>query len=123
MCMPGGRHLSTPTINSTAAAIDATSMNDRPSNQMSVPMPDCAVSVLRGGYMNQPPDGATPNRIDPHTKQPPMKKLQKPNADRRGNGRSRAPITAGISRIATASKIGTANRKIIAVPWSVKAWL
>ena len=36
--MPGGRHLSTPTISSTAAAIAATSMNEKPSSQMSAPM-------------------------------------------------------------------------------------
>ena len=39
MRMPGGRHLSVPTIISTAAAIAATSMNEKPSSQMSGPMP------------------------------------------------------------------------------------
>ncbi len=55
--MPGGRHLRTPTISSTAAAIEATSMKQRPSSQMSAPMPDCSTSVVSGGYMNQPPLG------------------------------------------------------------------
>ena len=36
--MPGARHFNTPTINSTAAAIAATSMNEKPSSQMSAPM-------------------------------------------------------------------------------------
>jgi len=39
MRMPGGRVFSTPTISSTAAAIDATSMNDNPSSQISAPRP------------------------------------------------------------------------------------
>ena len=39
MRIPGGRHLRMPTISSTAAAMAATSMNDRPSSQMSAPMP------------------------------------------------------------------------------------
>lgn len=37
--IPGGRHLSVPTINSTAAAMAAISMNEKPSNQMSAPIP------------------------------------------------------------------------------------
>ncbi|EAR50175.1 DNA polymerase III subunit chi, partial [Oceanicola granulosus HTCC2516] len=31
--IPGGRHLSVPTISSTAAAMEAISMNDSPSSQ------------------------------------------------------------------------------------------
>ncbi len=74
--MPGGRHLSTPTISSTAAAIEATSMKDRPSSQMSAPMPDWRMSVVSGGYMNQPPCGAASKKIEPHTKMPPSRKHQ-----------------------------------------------
>ena len=54
MRMPGGRHFSMPTMSSTAAAIEATSMKERPSSQMSAPMPENSLSVASGGYMNQP---------------------------------------------------------------------
>ena len=37
--IPGGRHFNVPTINSTAAAIAAISMNENPSSHMSAPMP------------------------------------------------------------------------------------
>ena len=122
--IPGGRHFSVPTISSTAAAIEATSMNDRPSSQMSGPRPGVNFSsVVRGGYMNQPEAGAAPKKIEPLTKTPPIRKHQKPKADSRGNGRSRAPSICGSSMIATASKIGTAKRNIIAVPCSVNSWL
>ena len=96
-------------------------MKDRPRSQMSAPMPLC--SVERGGYMNQPASGAESKKIEPQTKTPPITKHQKPKADNLGNGRSRAPSMAGRRRIATASKIGTANRNIITVPCSVKAGL
>ena len=74
--MPGGRHFSTPTISSTAAAIEATSMKLRPSSQMSAPIPVCSVSVVSGGYMNQPPSGAAPKKIEPQTNTPPIRKHQ-----------------------------------------------
>jgi hypothetical protein len=96
-------------------------MKLRPSSQISAPMPDC--SVESGGYMNQPASGAALKKIEPQTKTPPITKHQKPNADRRGKGRSRAPSMAGRMRIATASKMGTANRNIITVPCKVKSWL
>src|SRR5680860_167034 len=76
MRMPGGRHLRMPMIISTAAAIDATSINDSPSIQMSAPMPDCSTSVVSGGYMNQPPLGAAAKKIEPQTNTPPSRKLQ-----------------------------------------------
>jgi hypothetical protein len=116
--MPGARHFMIPTISSTAAASEATSMKERPSSQMSAPMPACS-DVANGGYMNQPELGAAPKKIEPHTKTPPMRKLQKPKAPSRGNGISRAPIIGGSKKIATASKIGTAKRNIITVPCSV----
>ena len=72
--IPGGRHFSAPTISSTAAAIEATSMNDRPRSQMSEPMPSSIVAS--GGYMNQPALGAAENRIEPITKMPPIRKAQ-----------------------------------------------
>jgi hypothetical protein len=77
MRMPGGRIFSTPTISSTAAAMDASSMKLRPSSQISAPGPSW-YSVVSGGYMNQPPAGAMPKKSDPQTKVPPMTKLQKP---------------------------------------------
>ena len=98
-------------------------MKERPSSQMSAPMPDNSSSVASGGYMNQPDDGAASKKIEPQTKTPPRRKLQKPKAPSRGNGSSRAPSIGGNRKIATASKIGTANRNIITVPCSVKAWL
>ena len=81
------------------------------------------MSVASGGYMNQPPSGAASKKIEPQTKTPPIRKHQKPKADSRGNGRSRAPSIGGRRRIDTASKIGTAKRNIITVPCSVKTWL
>src|SRR5687768_6733611 len=120
--MPGGRHLSTPTISSTAAAIAATSMNENPSSQMSAPISGWYVEVS-GGYMNQPPRGAALKKSEPHRKTPPMTKLQKPKADRRGKGRSRAPSISGRIRIEKASNTGTANRNIITEPCTVKIWL
>src|SRR5690606_12964820 len=68
--IPGGRHFSTPTINSTAAAIDAISINERPSSQTSTPIP--GLSVLKGGYMNHPPSGAIPKNNEAQKKVPPI---------------------------------------------------
>src|SRR3546814_15957347 len=85
--MPVGRQFNTPTLNTTAAAIEATSRKERPSIQMSAPMPDSDVSVVSGGYMNHPPSGAASKKIDPATNTPPIRKLQYPKAERRGKGR------------------------------------
>ncbi|MNV72547.1 hypothetical protein D3C71_1656450 [compost metagenome] len=76
MRMPGARHFMMPTMISTAAAIEATSMKDRPSSQISAPMPAYSLSVASGGYMNQPALGAALKKIDPQTKMPPSRKLQ-----------------------------------------------
>src|SRR3546814_13470429 len=73
--------------------------------------------------MNQPLRGAASNRIEPQTNTPPIRKHQKPYADKRGNGRSRAPSTDGNTRIENASEIGTANRNIINEPCSENSWL
>ena len=70
-------------------------MKERPSSQMSAPMPENSSSVASGGYMNQPACGAAPKKIEPQTKTPPRRKLQKPKAESRGNGRSRAREHAG----------------------------
>src|SRR5690606_3102407 len=121
--MPGARHLSTPVISSTAAAIDATSMKERPSSQISAPMPDWLVSLVNGGYMNQPACGPASNSTEPATNRPPKRKDQKPKAESRGNGKSRAPSMSGSRMIAKASRIGTANRNIIAEPCIVISWL
>ena len=72
--IPGGRHLSAPTISSTAAAIEATSINERPKSQTSGLMPSSLVAS--GGYMNQPALGPESNRMDPKTKMPPIRKHQ-----------------------------------------------
>src|SRR3546814_3244240 len=121
--MPGGRHFNTPTINSTAAAIEATSMKERPSIQMSAPMPESDVSVVSGGYMNHPPSGAASKKIDPATNTPPIRKLQYPKAERRGKGRSRVPSSCGRIRTEHASNIGMENRHIINEQCSVNSWL
>src|SRR5688572_13971793 len=120
--IPGGRHLSTPTISSTAAATADTSMNENPSSQMSAPMSGWYADVS-GGYMNHPPRGAASKKIDPHKNNPPMTNAQKPNADSRGKGRSRAPSISGMIRMARASKTGIAKRNIITEPCTVKIWL
>ena len=76
MRIPGGRHFKTPMMSSTAAAIEATSMKERPSSQTSTPMSSASgPDVLKGGYMNQPPLGPASNRIEPQTKVPPIRKL------------------------------------------------
>ena len=61
-------------MSSTAAAIEATSMNDSPSSQMSEPMPDSFVAS--GGYMNHPARGPAPKSTEPITKMPPIRKHQ-----------------------------------------------
>src|SRR5688572_25971434 len=122
MRIPGGRHFNTPTINSTAAAMAATSMNENPSSQMSAPISGWYDEVS-GGYMNQPPRGAALKNSEPQRNSPPITKLQKPKAESRGKGRSRAPSISGKMRIENASKIGTANRNIITEPCTVKIWL
>ncbi len=94
-----------------------------PSSQMSAPMPDWSVSLVSGGYMNQPASGPAPNRTEPATNRPPKRKDQYPNAESRGKGRSRAPSMSGSRMIANASRIGTANRNIIAEPCIVISWL
>src|SRR5688572_5806807 len=75
--IPGGRDFSTPTINSTAAAMAATSINENPSSHMSAPMPGSYLPV-KGGYMNHPPFGAALKKIDPQRKVPPSKNAQNP---------------------------------------------
>src|SRR5688572_22452432 len=120
--MPGGRHFRTPTISSTAAATADTSMNEKPSNQMSAPMSGWYAEVS-GGYINHPPRGAASKKIDPHRNNPPMTKAQKPKAESRGKGKSRAPSISGMIRMASASKTGIANKNIITEPCTVKIWL
>ena len=120
--MPGGRDLSTPTISSTAAAMAATSMNEKPRSHMSAPMSGW-YALVSGGYMNQPPRGAASKKIEPQRNIPPRTKLQNPKAESRGNGRSRAPSICGSSMIENASKTGTAKRNIMIEPCSVKIWL
>ena len=73
--------------------------------------------------MNQPPRGAASKKIDPQRNTPPRRKHQKPNAERRGNGKSRAPSICGKNNTAIASKIGIANKNIITEPCTVNAWL
>src|SRR5215207_6378281 len=70
--MPGGRVLSTPMISSTAAASEAISTNDRPSSQMSAPLPGAYSPLVSGGHMNQPPSGAARKKMLPNTAQPPI---------------------------------------------------
>src|SRR5690606_41571590 len=98
--MPGGRHFSTPTISSTAAAIEATSMNESPSIQISAPIPASDGSVASGGDMNQPPSGAASKKSEPDTKKPPNRKIQKPKAENKGKGAPRAPRNRGRKRMA-----------------------
>src|SRR5688572_415844 len=73
--------------------------------------------------MNQPPRGAALKKIEPERNTPPSTKHQKPKAESRGNGRSRAPSICGRKITAMASKIGIANRNIITEPCTVKTWL
>jgi hypothetical protein len=122
MRMPGGRHLRTPTMSSTAAAIDATSMKLRPEQ------PDVRADarlVLRGERRIHEPAALRRRAEEDRAadEDAAEEKLQKPNAESRGNGRSRAPSICGSTMIENASKIGTANRNIITEPWSVKSWL
>ena len=95
----------------------ALAMDDAPA-----PIPGWNAEV-RGGYMNHPPRGAALKKIDPHRNTPPRTKHQKPKADSRGNGRSRAPSIWGMKITAIDSKMGMANKNIITEPCSVKSWL
>ena len=60
--MPGARVNRMPTISSIAPAIAEISMKPMPSSHQSAPAPgECSV-LVSGGYMNQPPSGATPKK-------------------------------------------------------------
>jgi hypothetical protein len=121
--MPGALVFSTPTMISIAPAIAEISMKPIPSSQKSALSPgEYSVSVS-GGYMNQPPFGARSKKMLEKKNRPPMRYAQKAKAPKRGNGRSRAASICGNRSTPRASTIGTANRNIMVVPWTVKAWL
>jgi|GEM_PF-6317608 len=73
--------------------------------------------------MNHPPFGAALKNSDPDKNTPPNRKHQNPNADSRGNGRSRAPSICGKKITAIDSNTGIANKNIITDPCTVKIWL
>ena len=81
------------------------------------------MASVSGGYMNQPPVGASPKKMLAKKASPPTQYAQNAYADSRGNGRSRAASMLGSSSTPIASTAGTANRNIITVPCIVKSWL
>ncbi len=69
--IPGARVNRIPTINSIAPAIAEISMKPMPSSQKSAPSPGEYFASVSGGYMNQPPSGATPKKIVQKKPSPP----------------------------------------------------
>lgn len=121
--MPGARVRSTPIRISIAPAIAEISMKPMPSSQKSWFTRGDQRASVSGGYMNQPPSGAQPTNRLRKKPRPPTRYSQNAKADRRGNGRSRAPSMFGSSATPIASTAGTANRNIITVPCIVNSWL
>src|SRR5689334_17268472 len=69
--IPGTPVRRMPTMSSTAAATAEISTKPRPSTQTSVLMPGENLGPVSGGYMNQPPSGATPKNRLANTSVPP----------------------------------------------------
>jgi hypothetical protein len=70
--MPGARVRRIPTISSIAPAMAEISMKPIPSSQKSAPMPGEKRVLVSGGYMNHPPSGARPTKIEPKKTRPPI---------------------------------------------------
>ena len=94
--MPGARMLSTVTMRLMAPVSEAIPAIWRPSAQKSTPWLGENTGPEFGAYMNQPPSAAPPRNHDRLTTMPPPSTHQKPNALRRGNATSRAPICSGM---------------------------
>ena len=71
--MPGARVCRMPTMISMAPAIADISMKPMPSSQKSALMPGENVVLVSGGYMNQPPFGASPKKIEQKKASPPIR--------------------------------------------------
>ena len=71
--MPGGRVFRTPTTISIAPAMAEISMKPMPSSQKSALMPGEKALDVSGGYMNQPPLGARPKKIEQKKASPPTR--------------------------------------------------
>jgi hypothetical protein len=71
--IPGARVFRMPTRISIAPAIALISMKPIPSSQKSALMPGEYVVLVSGGYMNQPPSGASPTKIEAKKHSPPTK--------------------------------------------------
>ena len=61
-----------PTISSIAPAMAEISMKPMPSSQKSAPTPGECSALVSGGYMNQPPSGATPKKSVQKNARPPI---------------------------------------------------
>ncbi|MCY1219721.1 hypothetical protein D9M72_317070 [compost metagenome] len=70
--MPGARVKSTPMMSSMAPAMAEISMKPMPSSHQSAPRPGENSLPVSGGYMNQPPSGASPKKIVQKKTMPPM---------------------------------------------------
>src|SRR3982750_996407 len=79
--IPGARVLRMPTMSSTAAATAEISTKPSPRTQTSVLTPGEYSGPVSGGYMNQPPSGATPKKRLENTMTPPKAYAQKPSDD------------------------------------------
>ena len=71
--MLGARVRRIPTMISMAPAIADISMNPMPSSQKSARSPGENCQLVSGGYMNQPPTGATPKNSVPKNTSPPIR--------------------------------------------------
>src|SRR4026208_63686 len=87
--MPGTRVRRMPTMSSTAAATAEISTEPRPSTQTSVLRPGEKVGPVSGGYMNQPPSGATPKKRLENTRIPPRGDGQEARGGGGGEGGAR----------------------------------
>jgi hypothetical protein len=70
--MPGARVSRTPTMSSTAPAMAEISMKPMPSSHQSAPRPGENSLPVSGGYMNQPPSGASPKKMVQKKTSPPI---------------------------------------------------
>ena len=70
---PNGGWFMYPPLTSMAPAMAEISMKPMPSRQKSALIPGDPVVEVSGGYMNQPPFGATPKKIEEKKNRPPIR--------------------------------------------------
>ena len=94
--IPGARRQITVVIMLTAPRMVPRPPTVRPKTHRSAPTPGLCTAPDNGVYAVQPKSAAPPGvRNPPRTMRPPKVKSQNPNAFRRGNATSGAPICSG----------------------------